>query len=88
MLDAFGPPKDGGVLTQIYMTSSNTVFLFVAISVAYGMVSSGGVGGVGLRRGAPFLHVQQSSHLTLPWRCVSTQTHRVRAQWARLHDSH
>jgi hypothetical protein len=38
----FHPPEEGLGL-QAYITSANTVFLFVAISVAYGMV--GGTAG-------------------------------------------
>lgn len=42
LLEGFGQPQGDGIGTQLYITSCNTVFLFVAVSVAYGLVSSMG----------------------------------------------
>jgi hypothetical protein len=33
-------PPEGGVALQLYEQGLNTIFLFVAVSVAYGMVSA------------------------------------------------
>jgi hypothetical protein len=38
LLDAFGRPQGDGILMQLYISAANTLFLFVAISTAYGMV--------------------------------------------------
>lgn len=43
LLDAFGRPQGDGVFTQLYITASNTLFLWIAISTAYGMVRGAGV---------------------------------------------
>lgn len=37
LLNAFGTPRDGPML-QLYISGSNTIFLFVAICTALGMV--------------------------------------------------
>jgi len=50
LLDTFGQPT-GGFGLQLYITLSNTLFLFTAISAAYGMVGAASVQiglGVGL----------------------------------------
>ncbi|KIY99384.1 hypothetical protein MNEG_8578 [Monoraphidium neglectum] len=39
LLDAFGRPQGDGILMQLYISAANTLFLFVAISTAYGMGS-------------------------------------------------
>jgi hypothetical protein len=36
------PPSDGGLGLQLYVSCVNTVFLFVAVSVAYGVVCVSG----------------------------------------------
>ena len=41
LLDTVFHAPEGGLGLQAYVSSTNTVFLFVAICVAYGMVSLG-----------------------------------------------
>lgn len=38
LLDQFRMPQDGGLGTQLYISIYNTLFIFVAVCVAYAMV--------------------------------------------------
>ncbi len=45
LMDDVVHPPAGGLGLSLYIGSTNTIFLFVAVCVAYGMVSSVGQGG-------------------------------------------